>query len=148
MYVVMTMMVRMMLMVMFMIFIYADHDSHDDDDNAAAANDDDDGDSDEHINYSTTLSFILGTSVNDAKGALQELGATGNVHPGFHASWAFMGYTGPEKVKWAKTVTQARYKGPSVISEMITTPAAELELSKKLKYTRRQHLFDIFEPSL
>ncbi|KAK3704830.1 hypothetical protein QZH41_005032 [Actinostola sp. cb2023] len=71
-----------------------------------------------------------GTDVNDAKGALQTLGATGNPHPGFHASWAFVGYTGPESVKWAKTVTQSRYKGPTIINEMITTPAAELELSQ------------------
>jgi len=68
--------------------------------------------------------------VNDAKPALQSLGVTGNPHPGFHASWAFVGYTGPETVKWAKTVTQPRYKGPSIINEMITTPQAESEFSE------------------
>lgn len=72
----------------------------------------------------------IGTAVNDAKGALQSLGVTGNPHPGFHASWAFVGYTGPESVKWAKTISKPRFKGPAVINEMVTTPQAELELSK------------------
>lgn len=66
-----------------------------------------------------------GTSVNDAKEALYELGASGNVHPGFHGSWAFIGYTGPEKVKWTKVTSQPRYKGPAVIEEMITSPLTE-----------------------
>ncbi|XP_020626915.1 catenin alpha-2-like [Orbicella faveolata] len=71
-----------------------------------------------------------GTSVNDAKEALYDVGATGNVHPGFHGSWAFVGYTGPEQAKWAKTVSAPRHKGPAVIEEMITSPSAEAELSK------------------
>ncbi|XP_031564401.1 catenin alpha-2-like [Actinia tenebrosa] len=83
-----------------------------------------------------------GTSVNDAKAALQTIGATGNPHPGFHASWAFVGYTGPEKVKWAKTVTQPRYKGPSIINEMITTPSAELEISQ----LESEQTFSDYEP--
>ena len=74
--------------------------------------------------------FSIGTSVNDAKEALYDIGATGNVHPGFHGSWAFVGYTGPEQVKWAKTVSAARSKGPAVIEEMITSPSAEAEISK------------------
>jgi len=74
--------------------------------------------------------FSIGTSVNDAKEALYDVGATGNVHPGFHGSWAFVGYTGPEQAKWAKTVSAPRHKGPAVIEEMITSPSAEAELSK------------------
>lgn len=70
-----------------------------------------------------------GTSVNDAKEALYELGASGNVHPGFHGSWAFLGYTGPEQVKWTKVVSQPRYKGPAVVEEMITRPSEEEEIS-------------------
>ena len=72
----------------------------------------------------------LGTSVNDAKEALYELGASGNVHPGFHGSWAFVGYTGPEQVKWTKVISQPRYKGPAVVEEMITRPSEEEEISK------------------
>lgn len=68
--------------------------------------------------------------MNDAKSALYEIGATGNVHPGFHGSWASVGYTGPEPCKWAKTISQQRYKGPAVIDEMITSPTAEAEISK------------------
>ena len=75
---------------------------------------------------------ITGTSVNEAKTALLRINATGNVHPGFHASWAFIGYTGPEKINWARTVTKPRYQGPSVINEMITTPAAQAEISKSV----------------
>lgn len=74
--------------------------------------------------------FSSGTSVNDAKEALYEIGATGNVHPGFHGSWAFVGYTGPEQVKWAKNISQPRYQGPAVIEEMLTSPSAEEEISK------------------
>ncbi|PFX19617.1 Catenin alpha-2 [Stylophora pistillata] len=70
-----------------------------------------------------------GTSVNDAKEALYDIGATGNVHPGFHGSWAFVGYTGPEHVKWAKNISQPRYQGPAVIEEMLTSPSAEEEIS-------------------
>ncbi|KAJ7385581.1 Catenin alpha-1 [Desmophyllum pertusum] len=70
-----------------------------------------------------------GSSVNDAKSALYEIGATGNVHPGFHGSWASVGYTGPEPCKWAKTISLQRYKGPAVIDEMITSPTAEAEIS-------------------
>lgn len=68
--------------------------------------------------------------MNDAKEALYEIGATGNVHPGFHGSWAFVGYTGPEQVKWAKNISQPRYQGPAVIEEMLTSPSAEEEISK------------------
>ena len=68
--------------------------------------------------------------MNDAKEALYDIGATGNVHPGFHGSWAFVGYTGPEQATWAKTVGAARSKGPAVIEEMITSPSAEAEISK------------------
>ena len=68
--------------------------------------------------------------MNDAKEALYDIGATGNVHPGFHGSWAFVGYTGPEPIKWAKTVSQQRHKGPAVIEEMIPSPTAEAEISK------------------
>jgi len=71
--------------------------------------------------------------VNNAKEALYDLGASGNVHPGFHGSWAFVGYTGPEQVKWAKTISQPRYKGPAVIEEMITSPSAEAEISELLQ---------------
>lgn len=70
--------------------------------------------------------------MNNAKEALYDLGASGNVHPGFHGSWAFVGYTGPEQVKWAKTISQPRYKGPAVIEEMITSPSAEAEISELL----------------
>ena len=70
--------------------------------------------------------------MNNAKEALYDLGASGNVHPGFHGSWAFIGYTGPEQVKWAKTISQPRYKGPAVIEEMITSPSAEAEISELL----------------
>ena len=70
--------------------------------------------------------------MNDAKEALYDVGATGNVHPGFHGSWAFVGYTGPEQVKWAKTISQPRYKGPAVIEEMIPSPSAEADISKIL----------------
>ena len=76
--------------------------------------------------------FSTGTSVNDAKEALYDIGASGNVHPGFHGSWAFVGYTGPEQVKWAKTVSAPRSKGPAVIEEMIASPSAEAEISKIL----------------
>lgn len=68
--------------------------------------------------------------MNDAKEALYDLGASGNVHPGFHGSWAFVGYTGPAPVKWAKVISQPRYQGPAVIQEMITSPSAEAEISK------------------
>lgn len=68
--------------------------------------------------------------MNDSKEALYDIGATGNVHPGFHGSWAFVGYTGPEQVKWAKTVSLPRHKGPAVIEEMITSPSADAEISK------------------
>ena len=70
--------------------------------------------------------------MNNAKEALYDLGASGNVHPGFHGSWAFVGYTGPEQVKWTKTISQPRYKGPAVIEEMITSPSAEAEISELL----------------
>ena len=70
--------------------------------------------------------------MNNAKEALYDLGASGNVHPGFHGSWAFVGYTGPEQVKWPKTISQPRYKGPAVIEEMITSPSAEAEISELL----------------
>ena len=41
-----------------------------------------------------------------------------------------MGYTGPEKVNWVRTASKPRHQGPAVINEMITTPAAEAEISE------------------
>lgn len=82
--------------------------------------------------------YLTGTSVNDAKEALYDIGATGNVHPGFHGSWAFVGYTGPEQVKWATTISQPRYKGPAVIEEMIASPSEEAEISKIFTRVRRR----------
>ena len=82
--------------------------------------------------------YLTGTSVNDAKEALYDIGATGNVHPGFHGSWAFVGYTGPEQVKWATTISQPRYKGPAVIEEMIASPSEEAEISKMFTRVRRR----------
>ena len=70
---------------------------------------------------------------------MARLGVEGNVHPGFHASWCFAGYTGPEQIKWAKTVSAPRHQGPSVINEMIVTPAAEAELSEYSKHKGSCH---------
>ena len=62
--------------------------------------------------------------MNDAKDSLARLGATGDVNSGPGGSWVFMGYTGPEAVDWVAQTARPRYKGPCVVSEFLTLPAA------------------------
>ncbi|CAB4026103.1 catenin alpha-2-like [Paramuricea clavata] len=65
-----------------------------------------------------------GVGVNEAKDSLARIGATGNVNPGPGGSWVFMGYTGPDAVDWVTQMARPRHKGPCVVSEFITLPAA------------------------
>ncbi|XP_028414979.1 catenin alpha-2-like [Dendronephthya gigantea] len=65
-----------------------------------------------------------GVGVNEAKDSLARIGATGNVNPGPGGSWVFMGYTGPDGVDWVTQMARPRHKGPCVVSEFITLPAA------------------------
>ena len=62
--------------------------------------------------------------MNEAKDSLARIGATGAVNPGPGGSWVFMGYTGPDQVDWVTQVARPRHKGPCVVSEFITLPAA------------------------
>jgi hypothetical protein len=68
--------------------------------------------------------FPKGVGVNEAKDSLARIGATGAVNPGPGGSWVFMGYTGPDAVDWVTQVARPRYKGPCVVSEFVTLPAA------------------------
>ena len=65
-----------------------------------------------------------GVGVNDAKDALARIGATGNVNPGPGGSWVFMGYTGPDAVDWVTQTARPRHRGPCVVSEFVSLPAA------------------------
>lgn len=65
-----------------------------------------------------------GVGVNEAKDSLARIGATGNVNPGPGGSWVFMGYTGPDPVDWVTQTARPRHKGPCVVSEFVTLPAA------------------------
>jgi len=63
--------------------------------------------------------------------SLQRIGNDTFTNPGHNGSFAFIGYTGPQRPLWIDQVSSARGEGPAEISEFIITPAAEAEVTSE-----------------
>lgn len=74
--------------------------------------------------------MFKGDAVKLAADALRALGAYEPIDPGYSSSWSFAGYKGDyDNKEWVSQVTRPRYQGPSMISDMINTPAADMGMS-------------------
>lgn len=78
---------------------------------------------------------VLGEGAQAAEESLKRLGAKEDVNIGYGASWAFAGFKGDHSSKeWVAEVTRPRYQGPSMISNMINTPAADKGFSISFRF--------------
>ena len=68
---------------------------------------------------------LVGVGAEYAGPALERLGAKGPFDPGYRSSWAFAGYTGPDPKPWVREESRPAEQGPTLVSNLIYTPAYE-----------------------
>ena len=71
------------------------------------------------------FSRFVGNNVGAAAPALERLGAEGPLDPGYHGSFAFSGCTGTAPRFYTRTEVRPRYHGPSIVAQLIPTPASQ-----------------------
>ena len=86
-----------------------------------------------HGEFNTFVSLVdSGDGMDEVKEALIRVGVEEPIESGNKGSFAFVGYTGPEKVVWLKQIAKPRGQGPAKIIQFIVTPEGAERLGKVL----------------